>query len=135
MLAEAAVPTSVPPDAVMVLVVFVNVPTAVPATCTESVQDAFAASVRLLSVIVLAPSGAVTVAPEQVVVRPLGTAMASPPGKVSKNTMPLKDVVLLGLLMVNVSVVEAPNNSSVASAKALVRAPPPPPNPPVLVQL
>ena len=67
----------------------------------RDVHEVFPASVRLLSMIALPPSGAVIVAPVQVDVRPSGVATTTPSGKVSGNEMSLNGVPL-GLAIVKV---------------------------------
>jgi hypothetical protein len=91
----------------MLSLIFVYSPATFPKILTEMVQDAVAAKLPPLQVIVGPPAMAVTV-PLQVVDRPLGVATRSPLGRLSVKPTPLKALVEFGLLMLKVRVLAVP---------------------------
>jgi hypothetical protein len=82
---------------VTALVVLVCIPDAVPATFTENVQDALAASVADEKLTLFDPAKAAIVPPPQLPVRPLGLATTCPEGSESVKPMPLREMLALGL--------------------------------------
>src|SRR5579872_1122069 len=110
--------TPVPPSVdVGAEVVLFLVPAVVPVTFTETVQEALAASVPPDKLTLPDPAAAETVPPHELV--NAGEAeMIRPAGKVSEKAIPLKETVLFGFPMVNVSEVEA-FNGMLAALKAL----------------
>jgi hypothetical protein len=82
-------------------------PTVVPVTFTVRVQAAPAARVTPLKLTELEAGVAVAV-PAQVFVKPLGLETTSPAGNVSVKLTPVSAVPVFGLLIENVSAVEAP---------------------------
>ncbi len=114
MLAEAVLPVS-PPASVAVtlpLVLFCT-PSVTPVTFTATVHVELRATVPPERLIEPDPATAVT-EPEQVLVRPLGVATASPAGRLSVKARPLKEFKVLILVMVNVRLVVPPTGICVA---------------------
>jgi hypothetical protein len=91
-----------------------------PVTLMEKVQDALAASVAPDKLIVLVPATAAKVPPPQTPVCPFGVATTKPAGSVSLKAIPLKDAVVFGLLMLNVSDV-LPFNGMLAAPKTVLK--------------
>jgi len=114
-------------------VVFVKLPTAVPVTLMEKVQEAFAASVAPEREAVAEAATAVIVPPPQVPVSPFGVATTNPGGKVSVKATPVSAAEFeTGLVIVKLSEVEpfsgmlvTPNDFAIeggASTKRLAEA-------------
>jgi len=98
---------------VMVPLIFVYCPATLPNTFTEIVQLAFAERVAPLRLIMEVPAVAVVVPPVsvptvQVVVKPFGVATNRPVGRVSEKPTPVNAVAVLGLVSVNLRVLELP---------------------------
>src|SRR5882724_2503981 len=116
MLAFAVLP--VPPSVDVTCTLLVIAPTAVPVTFSETVQDAFAASVPPDKLTVPDPAAAEIVPPHELFnVGEVETIR--PAGKVSEKAIPLKTTMLFGLLIVKVSEVE-PFSGMLAAPKAFV---------------
>src|SRR6476646_5881398 len=118
MLAEAVPP--VPPSVEVTLpVVLFCWPAAVPVTLTENVQEALAAIVPPLRLIVFVPAVAVIVPPPQVPVRPFGVETTRPAGNVSLKPTPVSATVVLLFWIVKVKLVE-PFSGMLDAPNALV---------------
>ena len=74
-----------------------------PVTFTENVHDELADSTAPDKLITLVPCVAVIVPPPQEPVRPLGVEITSPPGRVSRNPIPVSVVEVFGLFRVKLS--------------------------------
>src|SRR6516165_10718293 len=70
-------------------VMLVLPPATVPVTLIENVQDAPAASVAPVRLVLLLPAVALMAPPPHAPVRPLGAATTSPSGNVSENATPV----------------------------------------------
>lgn len=104
---------------VTVLVTLFCMPAAVPVTFTAKVHEAAAARLAAERLTLFEPAAAVIVPPPQLPVDPLGVDTISPDGKVSVKPMPLREVAVLGLERLKVSVV-VPFNATLAAPKAFV---------------
>jgi hypothetical protein len=102
-LAFAVLP--VPPSVDVTCTLLFIAPAAVPVTFSETVQDAFAASVPPDKLTVPDPAAAETAPPHELFNAGKAETI-SPAGKVSEKAIPLRATVLFGLLMVNVNEVE-----------------------------
>src|SRR5215831_4831467 len=108
----------VPPSVEVTCTLLVFPPAVVPCTSTETAHEAVAARVPPDRLTELAPPTAVAV-PPQVLLRFGVAATTSPAGRLSVKATPLKAIVVLGLLMLNVSEV-VPFNGICDTPKALV---------------
>src|SRR5688500_10826803 len=79
-----------------------------PRMSTEMVQEALAAKLAPLKLMLEEPAVAVTV-PLQVLDNPLGVATTSPLGRVSEKDTPLRALPALGLARLKVSVLVSPS--------------------------
>ena len=109
----------------MIPVVFAKTPLTVPVTSTDTVHEVFRSKDTPAIPRLVAPASGsglnVAAAPQSVamVLAAGGLAISNPTGKLSLKVIPVKSVVLFGLLIVKVSVV-LPLIGMAATAKALV---------------
>src|SRR5260370_39316794 len=118
MLADA-VPLTPPLFELMLPVVLLCVPAAVPVTFTAKVQEVLCARVAPERLMTLVACVAVIVPPPQEPVRPWGVATTRPAGKVSLKPIPLSTVVVLLFWMVKVNEV-VPLSGMLAAPNALM---------------
>ena len=97
----------VPPLVELTVTELALTPVVVPCTLTEIVQDALAARLTPVKLIVPVPAVAVAV-PPHVFDKPLGVATTNPDGRVSVKFTPVKAEEVFGLLIVKDRLVELP---------------------------
>lgn len=100
-LAVAVLP--VPPLVELTVTVLVFRPVVVPVTLREKVQEALPAKVAPDRLTVPEPAVAVIVPPPQLPDRPLGLATVKPEGRLSVKFTPVREVDVLGFVIVNES--------------------------------
>src|SRR5207253_422236 len=86
-------------------------PEPVAVTFTVNVHVPLAASVAPLKLTLCDPASAVIVPPPQLPLSPFGVDTTIPPGNVSVKPTPLSELVVFGLVRVNVSVVTPPGDN------------------------